>query len=284
MLLAVLLAGCGGESSPTASGRATAAAQQNAAGLPQQGKIVGTVAPAQAAFGMIFVNKQTGRQYIYDGAQWVPHDNTVDAFYAEQAKHKPRALLQQNEVSYDGDPDSVPTGAHGAAGTTPAGHYSFGCKVCHKVAGRLVFDKNGPAYSTALPRPTFNATDKTCLNIACHTVSGSFSYYKYDWGSESYNLVTLSYGAAPRPTPSWYATSAGCTACHDDPPRTTGSWHSGYHGGQGPTGARNQCQFCHPDATSPGNGIGDTITNKSLHADGTVQVQATFTSDCFGCH
>ena len=89
-------------------------------------------------------------------------------------------------------------------------------------------------------------------------------------------------------TPSWYSTgAAACGACHGNPPRngTDGSnvWHSGYHGGQGPTGAYNQCQFCHPDATGSG-GQGTGITNPSLHANGTINVQATFTSKCFNCH
>jgi len=290
MVLLFMLSGCGDEStSPQSSGvdSASAAARaSSSAPLPLKGKVAGTTAPANAAFGMIFVDTSRGREYIYDGAQWVPHDATVDAFYAEKTKYKPKALMQQDEVSYDGDPDALPTGAHGAPGLTPAGHSSFDCSVCHKVGGRLVFDKNGPAYGANLPKPYFNATDKTCLNVACHNASGTYSYYQYNWGSDSYDLVTITYGGGTsRPTPSWYTTGAGgCSACHDDPPRTTGAWHSGYHGGQGPTGARNQCQFCHPDATSPGNGIGDTITNASLHADGTVEVQATFTSACFGCH
>ncbi len=193
--------------------------------------------------------------------------------------------LTQDEVCLDGASGCGPTGAHGASG-----HVAQPCTVCHKVGGRLVFDKNGPAYAAGYPAPSFDATAKTCSNVACHAVpQGTYSYYFPD-GTGEPALNTVSYGGgAPRATPSWYATGAmACTACHDDPPRngSTGSnvWHSGYHGGQGPTGARNQCQFCHPDASSPGNGIGDTITNTSLHGNGTVNVQATFTSQCFGCH
>jgi hypothetical protein len=190
--------------------------------------------------------------------------------------------LVQSEVCYDGDAGCTPTGAH-------AKHGGFACSVCHKVAGRLVFDANGPAYAAGYPKPYFDATAKTCSNVGCHRVpQGTFSYYFPDGtGEPALNTVTYG-GGAPHSTPSWYATSAGCTACHDDPPRygSDGSnvWHSGNHGGQGPTGPRNQCQFCHPDASSPGNGIGDTITNPSMHGNGTVNVQATFTSACFGCH
>ena len=161
----------------------------------------------------------------------------------------------------DGDPACTPTGAH-------AKHGRFACSVCHKVAGRLVFDKTGPAYAAGQSAPAFNATAKTCSNVACHGLpNGTFTYTHNDPATAQNR-----------------AESTGCTACHDDPPQNAYVWHSGFHGGQGPTGARNQCQFCHPDASSPGNGIGDTITNPAMHANGTLDMQATFTSVCFGCH
>lgn len=182
----------------------------------------------------------------------------------------------------DGDPACTPTGAH-------AKHGGNACSVCHKVAGRVVFDRNGPAYAAGYPAPTFDAATKTCSNVACHTVPpGTFSYV-FPGGDGEPEYYTVSYGGgAPRATPSWYATgAASCTACHDNPPRngSTGSnvWHSGYHGGQGPTGTYNQCQFCHPDATGTG-GVGTAITNATLHGNGVVNVQARFTSTCFGCH
>lgn len=190
--------------------------------------------------------------------------------------------LTQDEVCLDGDPACTPTGAH-------AKHGGYACSVCHKVAGRLVFDRTGPAYAAGYPAPSFDATTKTCSNVGCHRVpAGTFSYY-FPGGDGEPALNTVTYGGgAPSPTPSWYATGASCTACHDDPPRNGSSgsnvWHSGYHGGQGPTGARNQCQFCHPDAYSPSTGVGTTITNPSMHGNGAVNVQATFTSTCFGCH
>lgn len=194
-----------------------------------------------------------------------------------------RTALTADEVCFDGDPGCTPTGAH-------AKHGAFACSVCHKVAGRLVFDSAGPAYGTGIPRPTFDAVAKTCSNVACHTVpAGSFSYY-FPGGDGEYVLNTVTYGGgAPRPTPSWYATGAvTCTACHDDPPRNGSSggnaWHSGNHGNQPPTGAYNQCQLCHPDASSPGNGIGTTITNAALHGNGVADVQASFRSQCMNCH
>jgi len=202
--------------------------------------------------------------------------------------------IAQVDVDPCADPGSatcVPTGAHG--NLTSPGHRGYACTVCHYVAGRLAFDPAGPAYAgwtAAKPRPAFNATAKTCSNVACHSMpAGTFSFYSLD-GAGDVQLVTVNYGGGPpKTTPAWYATgSVTCTACHDDPPRngSDGSnvWHSGFHGGQGATGARNQCQFCHPDASSPGNGIGATITNPALHGNGTVNVQATFTSACFSCH
>jgi hypothetical protein len=191
--------------------------------------------------------------------------------------------LTQDEVCLDGDPNCTPSGAHAA-------HGGYACTVCHKVAGRLSFDRNGPAYGVGRPAPMFDATAKTCSNVACHGVpAGSFTYTSWDWGLDQPVDVTVTYGGTSNTTPSWYAIgAASCTACHDDPPRNGSSgsnvWHSGYHGGQGPTGARNQCQFCHPDASSPGNGVGDTITDPTLHANGVVNVQASFNSQCFGCH
>jgi predicted CxxxxCH...CXXCH cytochrome family protein len=188
--------------------------------------------------------------------------------------------LTQDEACLDTDPLCTPTGAH-------AKHGGFACSVCHKVAGRLSFDSGGPAYAAGKPAPAFNATTKTCSNVACHGVpAGTFSYYFPD-GTGEPALNTVAYGGTTQPTPSWYAAGASCAACHGNPPRAPGggvyAWHSGSHGAQGPTGARNQCQFCHPNATGS-NGVGTGITNPALHANGAVNVQATFGSACFGCH
>lgn len=238
---------------------------------------------------MLYVDAASGREFIFDGAGWVPHDSSVDEWYARKAASKSVALVQE-EVCTDGDPACTPTGAHGSPSSTPAGHYRYDCRTCHRIGGRLAFDRSGPAYGAGLPAPSFDAASKTCSNVACHGVpAGTFSYY-FPGGDGEPVLNTVSYGGTSAgQTPSWYATGAsGCKACHGDPPATgsNGSnvWHSGYHGGGGPSSPQNQCQFCHPDASSPGNGIGDTITNPSLHANGTVNVQATFKTSCFGCH
>ena len=288
----LLVSGCGEESqSPqvTATSNSNAAAATKA--LPLHGKVRLATAPANPVFGMIWVDTTKSREYIYDGAQWAPHDSSVDAFYKTIAVSKATLSMTQDEVCLDGDPSCTPSGAHGPATTSNplAGHAAFSCSVCHKVGGRLVFDKNGPAYAAGKPAPTFDATAKTCSNIACHGVApATYSYYIIDGTGEPVLTTVNVIGNSAGITPSWYSTgAAACGACHGNPPRngTDGSnvWHSGFHGGQGPTGAYNQCQFCHPDATGSG-GQGTAITNPSLHANGTINVQATFTSKCFSCH
>jgi hypothetical protein len=183
--------------------------------------------------------------------------------------------LTADEVCIDGDPACTPSGAHQK-------HSAYECKVCHAVAGRLSFQRTGPAYGAGIPPPAFDAAAKTCSNVACHMVpAGIYSFY-FPGGDGEPELNVVSYGGAPAVTPSWYSTGT-CTACHGNPPRT-GAWHSGLHANQGPTGPANQCQFCHPDATSPGNGMGDSITDATLHRNGAVNVTPTFKSTCFGCH
>lgn len=264
------------------------AVARNSAGkndLPLRGKLKQSNAPKDAVFGMIYINTRENREYIFDGALWVPHDSSVDEFYRGKEKLQSQiandlasASLQVNQVLPTGD-CGTGTGAH-------AKHAAFDCQVCHYVGGVLCFDTSGPAVSPGNPLPSFDATAKTCSNIACHGVpAGTFSYY-FPGGDGEPALNTVTYGGTMAPTPSWYATGLGCSACHGNPPRygSSGSnvWHSGYHAGT-PTTASNQCQFCHPDATGS-NGIGTAITNTSLHANGVVNVQARFTSSCFGCH
>jgi predicted CxxxxCH...CXXCH cytochrome family protein len=208
------------------------------------------------------------------------------------------AALTQDDACLDGDPACTPTGAH-------AKHAAFDCKVCHKVGGRLSFDRNGPAYAAGKPAPTFNATAKTCSNVACHGVpAGTFTYF-FPGGDGEPEQKTVAYGGTTAAaTPAWYSTGASCGACHADaatgsavPTPPLGVWHTGLHGSGA---AMNTCSFCHPDATgtattaalstatncgtaAPYTGTG-TKPCASLHADGTVQVRATYTSACFGCH
>jgi hypothetical protein len=275
------------------------AAARNSTGkdkLPLQGKLVQATPPRSAVFGMIYINTREHREYIFDGAQWVPHDNTVDDFYLKKANAKSRkvkpfqpvgSLDAGTIISPDLSADEVLTPGNCGSGTgAHAKHAVFDCQVCHYVGGVLCFDISGPAVASGAPLPSFDATAKTCSNIACHGVpAGTFSYYFIGGDGEAV-LNTVSYGGSMVSTPSWYATGLGCAACHGNPPRngSNGSnvWHSGLHAG-GPTAAPNQCQFCHPDATGS-NGVGTAITNPALHGNGVVNVQATFRSSCFGCH
>jgi hypothetical protein len=249
-----------------------AASSANENELPPRWKLKGPAAPKNAIFGMIYFNTKEKREYIFDGADWVPHDASVDAYYVEMDRIRANSLTV-SQVLPPGN-CGTGTGAH-------AKHATFDCQVCHYVGGVLCFDINGPAVAPGKPLPSFDVSAKTCSNISCHGVySGTFSYY-FPGGDGEPELRTVSYAGSGGSTPSWYATGLGCSACHGNPPRN-GGWHSGYHAGT-PTTASNQCQFCHPDA-SGSNGIGTTITNPTLHANGAVNVQARFTSSCFGCH
>jgi predicted CxxxxCH...CXXCH cytochrome family protein len=218
-------------------------------------------------------------------------------------------LLAQADFCDDAEsPTCIPTGAHGKLAVNFAtGHAGFECKECHYIGGRLAFkpaSKGGLAFLPApAARPYFDATAKTCSNIACHTVpAGTFSYY-FPGGDGEPVLNTVPYGGGgPQPTPNWYSTGASCSACHVSPPRYNGqpyAWHSGLHGG---TLAYNDCQLCHLDATSSYQGGGvwnavglSTATNctvngvpnqpcSKLHANGALNVNATFRTQCFGCH
>jgi hypothetical protein len=218
----------------------------------------------------------------------------------------PQALMADHADCFDGDPGCGPTGAHQK-------HGGYSCTVCHKYAGRLVFDSTSAAYKAGQPKPTFNAVTKTCSNVGCHSVpSGTFSYWSPACeGTDAECTVTVSYGNSGGTTPSWYATGTNtCGGCHSFPARlANGSipvWHSGLHGINIPNG--NACQLCHPDVTGAyvygglpsfvGTSAGLitscatgtycsstlTIANPLLHGNGTVDVAPGFRSTCFGCH
>jgi hypothetical protein len=209
------------------------------------------------------------------------------------------ASLAQADVCVEGDSACTPTGAH--AKHTPD------CSVCHAVAGRLSFKRTGPAYGAGLPTPTFDATAKTCSNIACHRVApGEFSYYfpGNEMDADGYpipELKTVRYGGgAPQPTPSWYSTGLGCSACHGNPPYPplpasdgSNAWHSGSHANNQNVGSTspNACELCHNDPADVNSAIvqsasgqGTAILIPRLHANGVVNVNARFRSQCFGCH
>ncbi|MFZ3207697.1 MAG: cytochrome C [Geobacteraceae bacterium] len=225
--------------------------------------------PANALVGQIYRNPADNRNYIYNGALWIPHDSGAD-----------KALQKIVNMTQD---EVLPPGACGTGTGAHFKHSVFTCQTCHFVGGVLSFDPAGKAVSSGMPAPTFDATTKVCSNIACHGAPPStFSYYFPDGtGEPALNTVNV-FGNPGGITPNWYSTGAGnCTACHPNPPAhgTDGSnyWHSGSHGGG------NDCQLCHPDATGTG-GKGTTITDPTLHANGAINVLAYFKSSCFNCH
>ncbi len=57
--------------------------------LPRIGRVRSATAPPKALFGMIWNDTTTNREYIFDGSDWVPHDDTVDAYYAAKKASKP---------------------------------------------------------------------------------------------------------------------------------------------------------------------------------------------------
>lgn len=285
MVALLVIAGCSGQTSSSPETAASKTSQEK--NIPLHGKVKQAKAPANAVFGMIWVNTGNNREYIFDGSRWAPHDKSVDTFYGtgDSIKTVQKALTRETGESCSSY-DCNPGGAHRK-------HASYDCKTCHMMHGKDRFDPNGLAAIKPTPtnpnplKPSFNATAKTCANIACHSIpAGTFSYY-FIGGDGEPALNTVNYGGTlAAVTPSWYTIGAGCGACHGNPPRngSDGSnvWHSGYHAGTS-TAASNQCQFCHPGESGTG-GQGTTIVNPALHGNGKVEVQAIFKSSCFSCH
>lgn len=218
------------------------------------------------------------------------------------------SALDQSEVC-DFPPTCAPTGAHGKQHVV--------CSVCHVRPGTLSFDPSGPAYNPAYGNPSFNATTKTCSNIACHAISpGTFSYYfpGNETDADGYPIPVLKTVHYPRntngpaDTPSWYTTGVACTACHGQPPYPStlegpDTWHSGSHANNQNVGPimPNACELCHNSTAVPygtwipvafstcgtdgkcqGYQINPAATGQ--HANGTATVNAQFRSQCFGCH
>ena len=218
---------------------------------------------------------------------------------AVRAARPTTAQLVQTDVCVDGDPACTPTGAHAKHTAT--------CAVCHAVAGRLSFQLGGPAYganwTSSQPRPTFDATAKTCSNVACHGVpAGTYSYWfpgneTDEFGDPIPEYKTVNYGGTmAATTPQWYSTGNTCTACHGNPPANgsdgSNAWHRNHANGQnvGPTPA-NACELCHNIPSSVNtpiaqslNGVGTLILQPSFHGNGSVNVNARFRSVCFNCH
>ena len=217
----------------------------------------------------------------------------------DESAARAAAALTQDAVVPPGQA-CTPTGKH-------AEHGGFACTTCHQCAGTLSFDA-----SRAGPSAAFDATAKTCSNVACHSVpAGTFTYYTYDYDTEQTVAHSVPYGGSEGSAgANWYAPSGmSCNACHGYPPKYNGTayaWHTGMHGLGTSNG--NACTLCHPDASGayvyggPPSYVGTsgglisscpeytfcaapgTITNGSLHGNGTVDMTARFASACIGCH
>jgi predicted CxxxxCH...CXXCH cytochrome family protein len=227
-----------------------------------------------------YFNTADQREWIYDGVRWVPHDQGVDGYDASekkgteatQATELPRAALT---VPFS------PTGAHPK-------HRAYECTTCHLVGGSPCLDPAGLAAAPARPAPAFDATAKTCSSVSCHgAYAGTFTYVRWDYGLDDFETVTVPYAGSGGAAGSWFTPGSTCTSCHGNPPDPTRNWHSPYHAPA--MAAGRKCETCHPDATSAvvgGATVGVSInaTYAAQHANGVVNVQAKFTSKCFGCH
>jgi hypothetical protein len=186
----------------------------------------------------------------------------------------------------------MPTGAHPK-------HAQYACTACHLTSGIPCFDPAGPATIAGAPAPAFDPATKTCSNVACHGVPAGVFVYYFPGGDGEPEARSAPFGGTSQPTPSWYASGAGCRACHDL--SYAGSrypWHGGAHGGG------NGCALCHLDATGtatasgpsadsaintaltcpPNTAAGGTRSCASYHANGALNVTPKFKTSCFGCH
>jgi hypothetical protein len=71
-------------SCPNANPTTTHATPDEVKDLPRHGRVRSETAPPKAVFGMIWNDTKSQREYIFDGNEWVPHDDTVDDYYASK--------------------------------------------------------------------------------------------------------------------------------------------------------------------------------------------------------
>jgi hypothetical protein len=267
----LVVSGCSGQDGAVAP--ADAARKIPAAKVPRL-----AAAPEAPRLMQVYFNTLNGREWIYDGVRWVPHDKTVDDLDASSDQKTPPRAQPGTAASTP----FVPTGAHPK-------HHAYDCTVCHQIPGEPCFNPTGPAASPG-KTPSFDASTKTCSNVACHgAYSGTFTYTRWDWGIDDIETVTVPYASSGGTAASWYTTgsTSNCAACHGNPPVAVNNWHSPTHAIFMATGRK--CEICHADATSAvvgGKTIGIAIpaAYATLHGNGAVTVQAKFSSQCFGCH
>lgn len=281
----LLLPGCGDQSGST--GKTTVPIQKLA------------TEPATGTLGLIYFNTTENREYIYSGAEWVPHDASIDTYVS---KKRVMASAPQDFCFDSSGNNLCPDIMHHQHGAV-----MNDCLGCHNLSISFwvpdTFFKNPLTAAFIQPSTTSNkpvylqssdwdlqppATYRpaSCSNIACHNVPpGTFQYYFPD-GTGELALVTVTYGGVSGGALNWNnsntgggISSADCGGCHNNPP-TNGVYHSGMHATNIP--GANSCEFCHPDAQS--RGTENTITNPILHMNQAVNVVATYNSKCFYCH
>ena len=182
--------------------------------------------------------------------------------------------------------DLTRVGAHTAHLTGGGITQPIACQTCHLVptdalspahidgpTATLTWSGMAVSGGTA---PQWNRSNASCASTYCHgNYSGTFNYSTWDYALDQPVPMTVSYAGA-RAAPVWTGAPMRCDSCHGNPPAGTGNWHASTHGGG------SECELCHPDAaTTPS---GNTITDLSLHINGTVEVSPKWEPHCFYCH
>lgn len=178
-----------------------------------------------------------------------------------------------------------------------ADDYAFGCANCHpkdatyhvngSVDLSLDNTEGGPIKGkNRISTPNSGYTQTKWVSVICSAAycHGGYTFiYNYTFYDDPRTAIITN---QIQSSPDWYGgsyTGDRCAMCHVNPPPTGNVWHSGNHGNQGPTGARNQCQLCHYDEATSTNGYGTAVTNKLLHLNGVLDVNRSG-SGCSGCH
>lgn len=228
------------------------------------------------------------------------HGGEILAWYGNSTWTLPASCASCHVSSYAAALDPLVTNASGSAGKHEkhVADYAVACTSCHLDYPSRISHANGAmeAQDPSVPAVWFDSINSSgtwtndtgpgtgaCSSLYCHgAYSGEFTYFFYD------EYITVSYAGNGGTAPDWYsATGLGCDSCHGNPPTRPNStlkygWHNGMHANAFVSGG-NECQFCHPHV-SGSNGVGMAVIDSTLHANGTIDVQPTWTSKCFYCH
>ncbi|MEI6208007.1 MAG: hypothetical protein WCP20_14590 [Desulfuromonadales bacterium] len=293
----LLMSGCGDQSG--SNGISAKSSVQRLASAPANGKV-----------GQLYFNTTENREYIFNGTEWLPHDASVDTYVSQ------KRTASQTDGDYCTDnngndicPDTMHT-KHNAVMNDCQGCHDL--SVSFYVPDTFFMNPNKPAYigingnqsnspiqprysssmlwSTSSNNYTKSTPSASCANIACHAVAkGTFEYY-FPGGDGNPEKKYAEYGAPVTSTPrvQWAVnnnsgiTPDQCGDCHGNPPNT-GVWHSKQHANN--IYGANNCQFCHPETATTDRTTGiNSLVRGAKHMNGSVDVSATFTSKCFGCH